>query len=82
MFYALKEMMNYNSLSLLKILSGASRTIKIIKEMQPIYDTISPIAKKIPDLLDKISSINTPNSKDNNDMLKKNNPNFGPVFFR
>lgn len=75
-----------SNLSLLKILNGLSSSINIAKKILPIYNDIKPLAKSIPNIINKIKNINISNISSNtltNQIKSSENTNkSGPVFFQ
>lgn len=71
-----------SGLSLIKILSGLSRTIGVARAIIPIVSGIKPVVSKGIDLINKSNSVNKNVIYSNN--VQNNNPtstHIGPTFF-
>lgn len=70
----------YNNLSILKLVDGLSKTIRITKKVLPIYNEIKPYINKSTKLLSNINFNNQKTLKTDNILITKETNN--PVFFQ
>lgn len=70
----------YNNLSILKLVDGLSKTIRITKKVLPIYNEIKPYINKSTKLLSNMNFNNKKTLKTNNILITKETNN--PVFFQ
>ncbi|MGN1337660.1 MAG: hypothetical protein ACI4WW_04215 [Candidatus Coprovivens sp.] len=70
----------YNNLSILKLVDGLSKTIRITKKVLPIYNEIKPYINKSTKLLSNMNFNNQKTLKTDNILITKESNN--PVFFQ
>lgn len=70
----------YNNLSILKLVDGLSKTIRITKKVLPIYNEIKPYINKSTKLLSNMNFNNQKTLKTDNILITKETNN--PVFFQ
>lgn len=77
-----------NGLSLLKIITGLSKTLNIANQLLPLYSQIKPIIQKRNDIFSSIQTFNNKlanpisNNSINNNLSNKPINNNGPTFFQ
>ena len=74
---------SFSSLSLSKIISGASKSINIIKEVMPIYQKVLPVASNVKNILIKnLNKNDTKLSSKEKTITKNSNSYNSPTFFK
>lgn len=77
-----------NGLSLVKIITGLSKTLSIANQLLPLYTQIKPIISKKNDLKSSLQTINNKLNKIKSlppqdvSTIKVTNNNGGPTFFQ
>lgn len=77
-----------NGLSLVKIITGLSKTLSIANQLLPLYTQIKPIISKKNDLKSSLQTLNNKLNKikslppQNVSTIKVINNNGGPTFFQ
>lgn len=73
-----------NNLSLIKIISGLSRTLKIANQVIPLYKQAKPLITKSSEIINNVIPKNKPNqsTKNTNILINSEESNNSPTFFQ
>ncbi len=71
-----------NSLSLLKIIDGLSKSINIAKKIIPIYKEVKPLINKSEEYIKKLQNINVNKQPIKKEITTQTTSTSKPIFFQ
>lgn len=71
-----------NSLSLLKIIDGLSKSINIAKKIIPIYKEVKPLINKSEEYIKKLQNINVSKQPIKKEITTQTASSSKPIFFQ